>query len=127
MKGLTHNLLACLKCSSYPLKVQVDEGEVEQLEVEFDAAHILRVLPKLDWGGLLGLQADVKAYLPEDLIPLPAEQPVDLRTNEQLLRTIHFLVMELKVLNGALSCPAEGCTARFPIKDTIPNMVLNEI
>ena len=47
--------------------------------------------------------------------------------NEALLRAVHFLVLELKVQNGSLTCPKEDCAARFPIKDTIPNMVLNEI
>ena len=64
MKGLTHNLLACVKCSSYPMVLQIDDGEVEQLEIEFDFEHIVRILPKLDWNGLKSLQRDMKQYLP---------------------------------------------------------------
>ena len=61
MKGLTHNMLACLKCSSFPLKLTV--AEAEQLDADFDPDRVLRMLPKLDWEGLLSLSVDLKEFL----------------------------------------------------------------
>ena len=60
MKGLTHNLMHCMKCQKYPLKVAAQE--VGQLECEFDNDHIVRMIPKLDWTGLLSLQQDFKEF-----------------------------------------------------------------
>eukprot|EP01064_Diplonema_japonicum_P018830 TRINITY_DN27505_c0_g1_i1.p2 TRINITY_DN27505_c0_g1~~TRINITY_DN27505_c0_g1_i1.p2 ORF type:complete len:126 (+),score=37.53 TRINITY_DN27505_c0_g1_i1:45-422(+) len=122
MKGLTHNLLACLKCSAFPLKLTVSEAD--QLECEFDAEHVVRILPKLDWKGLVALAADLKEFLDADVAALPAEMPEDIHKNEPVLRTLHHLTMEIKVQNGSLECPS--CSTKFQIKDSIPNMVLNE-
>ena len=55
---------------------------------------------------------------------LPESQPVDLSAQTELLKTIHNLIMEIKVVTGHLEC--ESCGTKFEIKDTIPNMVLNE-
>eukprot|EP01059_Diplonema_ambulator_P033629 TRINITY_DN7137_c0_g1_i1.p1 TRINITY_DN7137_c0_g1~~TRINITY_DN7137_c0_g1_i1.p1 ORF type:complete len:125 (+),score=28.39 TRINITY_DN7137_c0_g1_i1:44-418(+) len=122
MKGLTHNLLACLKCSSYPLKLAVTEAD--QLECDFDPDHILRLLPKLDWKGLVALAGDLKEFLDAEVAAIPEEQPADIHKNEQVLRTLHHLLMEVKVQTGCLECPS--CNTKFQIKDSIPNMVLNE-
>ena len=64
MKGLTHNLLACLKCSSYPLRVTADEAD--QLDCDFDIEHVRRMMPKLDWAGLLSFEKDLKAAYPKE-------------------------------------------------------------
>ena len=44
--------------------------------------------------------------------------------NEAVLRRIHHLLFEVLVTDGFLVCPESG--RKFPVKDGIPNMLLNE-
>ena len=43
---------------------------------------------------------------------------------EELLKEIHHLLFEVHVLEGNLVCPQSG--RKFPVRDGIPNMLLNE-
>ena len=44
--------------------------------------------------------------------------------DESTLKSLHFILFNLHVLEGSLICPDTG--RKFPIKDGIPNMILHE-
>lgn len=44
--------------------------------------------------------------------------------SEQSLNDLHHLLFEVHVIDGYLVCPETG--RKFPIKDSIPNMLLHE-
>lgn len=48
----------------------------------------------------------------------------DFEANEEFLKKVHHVLLEVEVINGDLLCPESG--RRFPINDGIPNMLLNE-
>ncbi|XP_027489384.1 multifunctional methyltransferase subunit TRM112-like protein, partial [Corapipo altera] len=55
---------------------------------------------------------------------LPPEPAPDYEGNEEFLRRVHHVLLEVEVLEGALQCPDSG--RRFPISKGIPNMLLSE-
>jgi multifunctional methyltransferase subunit TRM112 len=65
--------------------------------------------------GITGL--GVLGDLPRTLAP-------DFENDEEFLKKAHHVLLEVEVLAGELVCPETG--RLFPIKDGIPNMLLNE-
>ncbi|KAF7238592.1 Multifunctional methyltransferase subunit TRM112-like protein [Varanus komodoensis] len=61
----------------------------------------------------LGQRSD----LPSELIP-------DYKDDENFLRKVHHVLMEVEVVEGVLKCPDTG--REFPITKGIPNMLLSE-
>ena len=55
---------------------------------------------------------------------LPAEICDDYENNEEFLKKLHHVIMEIDVIDGDLECPQSG--RKFPISKGIPNMLLNE-
>ena len=55
---------------------------------------------------------------------LPAEVCDDYANNEEFLKKLHHVIMEIDVIDGELECPQSG--RKFPISRGIPNMLLNE-
>lgn len=55
---------------------------------------------------------------------LPPTLQQDFETNEEFLKKVHHVLLEVEVINGDLLCPESG--RKFPINDGIPNMLLNE-
>lgn len=45
-------------------------------------------------------------------------------TKEEILKKIHEVLLEVEVVEGDLECPETG--RKFPIKNGIPNMLVNE-
>ncbi|KZC04240.1 tRNA methyltransferase 112 like protein [Dufourea novaeangliae] len=109
MKLLTHNMLTskCLKgvTVGYPLGIVAKDIKVS--EVDFNSEFIARIIPKLDWATLW-----------------KAAESVNIETNEEFLKKVHHVLLEVEVINGDLLCPESG--RKFPINDGIPNMLLNE-
>ncbi|CAD7004679.1 multifunctional methyltransferase subunit TRM112-like protein [Ceratitis capitata] len=101
----------------FPLKLTIAKKDV--VESEFNATFIERLLPRLDWPAIR-LAAEI-ADLADDI---PSEQPANIAENEELLKKLHHLLLEIDVLEGQLECPETGRV--FPITDGIPNMLLNE-
>lgn len=87
--------------------------------MEFNPEFVSRVIPKLDWGALYKA-ADSIGHLGE----LPMEPVQDYENNEDFLRRVHHVLLEIEIINGDLVCPETG--RKFPICDGIPNMLLNE-
>lgn len=61
MRVLTHNLLCCLKCDHYPLKIRATE-KVEEPEEE-DLDFVVHMLPRLEYGALKSAANDVRFVL----------------------------------------------------------------
>lgn len=77
------------------------------------------MIPRIDWPAVIS--AAEKLGLHEQL---PAEiQDLHL-ANEDFLRTLHHILLEIDIVEGELVCPETG--RKFPITDGIPNMLLNE-
>lgn len=77
------------------------------------------MIPKIDWK-VLYKAAESIGHLGE----LPAEPIPDYESNEEFLKIVHHVLLEVEVVNGDLICPETG--RKFPISDGIPNLLLNE-
>ncbi|CEG47101.1 Uncharacterized conserved protein [Plasmopara halstedii] len=122
MRLITHNLLMCNKKgveNGYPLMIEAEEVEV--VACDFQAAFVRKMLSKLDWSAFL---TGAKALKLADGLPdtLPSAEEGD--SDEEILRKIHHVLLEVHVKHGKLVCPESGRV--FPIIDGIPNMLLNE-
>ncbi|CAG9863854.1 unnamed protein product [Phyllotreta striolata] len=121
MKLLTHNMLTskCIKGVSvgYPLKINA--SDVKETEIDFNPEFVSKMIPKLDWPVLyeaadsLGKVGD----LPKNIIE-------NFENDEDFLKKVHHIMLEVEIVNGNLICPETG--RKFPINNGIPNMLLNE-
>ncbi|XP_054733397.1 multifunctional methyltransferase subunit TRM112-like protein [Anastrepha obliqua] len=100
----------------YPLKLTIVKKDI--VESEFNPTFIGRLLPRLDWLGIR-LAAEIL-----EISDIPPKQPANIAEDEELLKKLHHLLLEIDVLEGQLECPETGRV--FPITDGIPNMLLNE-
>ncbi|XP_020623139.1 multifunctional methyltransferase subunit TRM112-like protein At1g22270 [Orbicella faveolata] len=120
MRLLTHNMLKShvkgVK-NGYPLTIEVVNVVVN--EVDFNPDFISRMIPKLEWSALVQAAQQVgrSEGLPDELIP-------DYEKDEEFLKKAHHVLLEVEVEEGSLVCPESG--KKFPIKNGIPNMLLNE-
>jgi len=117
MKLLTHNMLASnVKGvqNGYPLKLTVTK--LEEREAEFQADFLRNMLARIEYGVLYETAASIGLgdQLPGE--PRPAD--------EEFLRKLHHVLLEVEVVEGSLICPETGRV--FPIVGGIPNMLLNE-
>ncbi|XP_004073198.1 multifunctional methyltransferase subunit TRM112-like protein [Oryzias latipes] len=120
MKLLTHNMLTShVKgvTKGYPLLIKATEVKVNQLD--FNPQFVSRMIPKLEWGALVQAAEDL-GYRQD----LPGELIADYEQNEEFLKKVHRVLLEVEVMEGCLKCPESG--REFPITKGIPNMLLNE-
>ncbi|KAK9871519.1 hypothetical protein WA026_012890 [Henosepilachna vigintioctopunctata] len=121
MKLLTHNMLSskCLKNVNvgYPLSIKVEEMITSV--VDFNPEFIARIIPKLEWNALKQAVNEVgkDSCLPNNLIE-------NFENDEDFLKKVHHVLLEIEIVNGCLVCPETGRS--FPINNGIPNMLLNE-
>jgi multifunctional methyltransferase subunit TRM112 len=74
------------------------------------------MMDRIDWPALVSTSHALGiAILPESKPDSP---------DEALLKQLHHVLLESRVLNGKLVCP--GCERVYPIIDSIPNMLLTE-
>eukprot|EP00056_Hartaetosiga_gracilis_P020588 m.20439 g.20439 ORF g.20439 m.20439 type:complete len:124 (+) comp8576_c0_seq2:105-476(+) len=120
MKLLTHNMLKShIKGvrEGYPLGLEA--SKVEMKEVEFNQGFIVKMLDRIKYNVLYKTAQSLEVA--EGLPVLP---PDDAEDNEEFLRAVHHVLLEVEIIEGKLICPE---TERaFPIKKGIPNMLLNE-
>lgn len=108
MKGVT---------VGYPLGIVAKDIKI--LESEFNSEFVSRLIPKLDWSTFwhaansIGHSGDLPQSLTEDF-----------ENNEDFLKKVHHVLLEVEIINGELICPESG--RKFPINQGIPNMLLNE-
>ena len=135
MRLLTHNMLRCnVKgvSAGYPLRIEIAtdpdtgaprEGAVQVSESEFNPEFIVRTLPKLEWGPFVAaarqMGVDGADALPAEISAMQAGG-----ADEAFLRLVHHALLEVRLVEGALICPESG--RRFPVANSIPNMLLRE-
>ncbi|XP_062855818.1 multifunctional methyltransferase subunit TRM112-like protein [Trichomycterus rosablanca] len=120
MKLLTHNMLTShVKgvTKGYPLLIKATE--VQTKEVEFNPQFVSRMIPKLEWSALV--QAAGGLGYTQDLPTAPVS---DYENDEDFLRKVHKILLEVEVIEGTLQCPESG--REFPISRGVPNMLLND-
>ena len=118
MRLLTHNLLEChIKGVKRRYPFGIEAAEVAEAEVELNPEFLRHVFPKLRWEALAAAAAQLGAEL-------PAEADEGMLEDAGFLEKLHHALMEVEVVEGALVCPETG--RKFPVKDGIPNMLLNE-
>ncbi|KAL6480360.1 hypothetical protein MHYP_G00113930, partial [Metynnis hypsauchen] len=120
MKLLTHNMLTShVKgvTKGYPLLIKAIEVKVN--EVEFNPQFVSRMIPKLEWSALI--QAAEGVGHRQDL---PGTLVSNYENDEDFLRKVHRVLLEVEVIEGSLQCPESG--REFPISKGVPNMLLNE-
>ncbi|XP_005384662.1 PREDICTED: multifunctional methyltransferase subunit TRM112-like protein [Chinchilla lanigera] len=120
MKLLTHNLLSShvrgVGPRGFPLRLQATDVRVNP--VEFNPEFVARMIPKVEWSALL--EAADTLHLKE----VPSQPTEGYEHDEDFLRKMHHVLLEVEVLEGTLQCPESG--RLFPISRGIPNMLLND-
>jgi multifunctional methyltransferase subunit TRM112 len=119
MKLLTHNMLRCNKKGvsvGFPLRIEA--GKTEVRETEKNPAFLRSIAGRLDWGAFVGAAGQLGI---KDLPPQLSEEQL---ADDAFLERFHHALLETVVVEGTLVCPESG--RRFPIKNSIPNMLLNE-
>ncbi|CAI2179527.1 16387_t:CDS:2 [Funneliformis geosporum] len=121
MRLITHNMLQChaKNCNSNNFPLQLSQVEIVNQETEFNPMFLRNMLPKLEWNALVKTALQINVTLPT---VLPESTTDDL--DEEFLKTLHGILLETHILQGAMTCP--NCNRVYPIKDGIPNMLLNE-
>mmetsp|Transcript_9019 Transcript_9019/g.22796 ORF Transcript_9019/g.22796 Transcript_9019/m.22796 type:complete len:137 (+) Transcript_9019:137-547(+) len=128
MRLLTHNTMrnntAEAKGKGFPLEissavdVQVIDNPKAGAVTDRDIDFVKRLLPTLDWTAL------VQASSQLGINTLPPRLTDDLIENEQFLRALYHILMNVHLIKGILKCPTTG--REFPVTDGIPNMMLEE-
>ena len=133
MRLLTHNMLKCNKkgvTQGYPLQIEVAtdpttgavlEGAVQTSDSEFNPEFVVRMIPKLEWGVFVNAARQLGCSGAEGL---PAHYNPSLSSNEDFLRIVHHCLLEVRLVEGFLICPESQ--RRFPVNNSIPNMLLRE-
>ncbi|XP_053576024.1 multifunctional methyltransferase subunit TRM112-like protein [Bombina bombina] len=120
MKLLTHNMLRSHVTGvtrGFPLLIRAEE--VKLSSVDFNRDFVARMIPKLEWGAFVEA-ADSLGHSSD----LPRELQTGYEDNEDFLKKVHHVLLEVEVIEGALKCPESG--TEFPITRGIPNMLINE-
>jgi len=90
---------------------------VEKQETEFNPEFVKHMMPKIDWTALVTSCKDLD-------IALPAEVPANALENEEFLKNLHNVLIDLHIQEAALIC--NNCSRVYPVVNGVPNMLLNE-
>ena len=113
MRLLTHNMLMSPGTKNgYPLAIEVEK--MEEVEAEFSAEFMVRMVEKVDYPALLATVASLNVES-----GLPAAVPEKFAEDETFLQALHHVLMEIEIVDGQLVCPETS--KKFPIKDGIPS------
>ncbi|KZO95631.1 Trm112p-domain-containing protein [Calocera viscosa TUFC12733] len=122
VKLITHNLLCChARGCNYPENFPLVFRDVTQLEVreaDYNAEFLQKMMPRLEWKALV----DTAKQLGDT--SLPEELPEGEAMDEEFLKKLHHVLMEIHIEEGAMHCPK--CDHKYPILQGIPNMLLAE-
>ncbi|CAH1982409.1 unnamed protein product [Acanthoscelides obtectus] len=120
MKLLTHNMLTskCMKGVSIGYPLAIKALDIRTVEVDFNPEFVAKMIPKIDWTVLHGAAESIGQT------DLPKEVVDNYENNEEFLKKVHHVLLEVDVIDGELICPETG--RKFPINNGIPNMLLNE-
>jgi multifunctional methyltransferase subunit TRM112 len=123
MRLLTHNLLACPKCNSFPF--QIEAKEVVPTDCEYDPEFVRRMLARIAYEDLVAAVASIKPRCPAMAhvnLPATLEQVNVASDMDPTMLSVYAALTGFAVKNGALRCPQ--CTTQFLITDFIPNMMV---
>ena len=93
--------------------------DVKVCEAEFNPEFIARVIPRLDWSVIVKAATELG-----HASDLPSDLAENYENDQDFLKKVHHVLMEIDIINGDLVCPETG--RKFPVSDGIPNMLLNE-
>lgn len=121
MKLLTHNMLtsSIIKGVSEGFPLIVQATKVEDVEADFNPEFVKRMIPKLKWFAVAKAAQEIGR---DDVCP--PEVPKEYEDNEEFLKQAHHILLEVDVIEGHLVCPESE--RKFPIKNGIPNMLLED-
>ncbi|XP_065053540.1 uncharacterized protein LOC135682536 [Rhopilema esculentum] len=121
MKLLTHNMLTSnIKGVKNGFPLGIEATNIEVKDVDFNPEFVSRMIPRLEWKALV--ETAQKLGHGEDL---PTENITDdQKSDEEFLRKVHHILLEVEIMEGNLICPETG--RKFPVSKGIPNMLLNE-
>ena len=110
MRLLTHNLLSShvrgVGPRGFPLRLQATEVRINP--VEFNPDFIVRMIPKVEWAALLEAADNLH------LIEVPKEPIQGYEHNEEFLRKMHHVLLEVDVLKGTLRYLKSRCLFTVP-------------
>ncbi|KAG8680559.1 hypothetical protein FRC08_016206 [Ceratobasidium sp. 394] len=117
---VTHNILACHAkgCTSNNFPLRFKDARIAVQEAEYNPAFLTKFMPRLDWGALVSTARE----LGDD--SLPEMQPAAGTEEDEFLRKLHHVLLEIHVEEGAMICP--NCQHSYMIMQGIPNMLLAE-
>jgi multifunctional methyltransferase subunit TRM112 len=144
MKLLTHNILTSkmLKnvVTGYPLKLIANK--IEETKSDFQPEFIEKMIQRINYDALYCAAESVGCFFSKSLsfefvysfkvghsdgLPNTAEfidSQTDLLKKEEFVKKLHQVLLEIEIVEGELVCPETGRT--FPIRNGIPNMLVNE-
>ncbi|CAG8702550.1 9042_t:CDS:2 [Ambispora leptoticha] len=122
MRLITHNMLQChvKGCNTNNFPLELSEIEYELQETEFNPQFLRNFVPKLEWDALVRTAMKLGITTLPDKLPDTPIQEID----EKFLKDLHRVLLETHIQQGRMTCP--NCQHVYPIKDGIPNMLLNE-
>lgn len=87
--------------------------------MDFNPEFVAKIIPKLDWQVLSKAAESIGhgTNLPKDIVE-------NFENDQDFLKKVHHILLEVDIINGELICPETG--RKFPINNGIPNMLLNE-
>lgn len=88
-------------------------------EVDFNSEFVSRMLQKIDYPVLYNAIESIGQSH-----DLPKELVENYESDQDFLKKVHHVLLQVDVINGELICPETG--RKFPINNGIPNMLLNE-
>ncbi|CBY12194.1 unnamed protein product [Oikopleura dioica] len=120
MKLLTHNMMQShVKGISRRFPLLIKPETVRVVEQEFNPDFVRRMLGRIEYEAL----QQAMTWLGHEG-KLPKDCPSEDENNEDILKAIHHALLEVEMVEGKLVCPESG--REFPVKNGIPNMLLNE-
>jgi len=112
MRLIAHNSITCPfgKCRGFPLEIEC--VLVEQIEFRFTPVFIERFLSSLDYDSLKAAASQVGIDdMPASLPPI---ETVPQEHRESFLLSLHKVLLETHIMDGALKCPK--CKGKFKIE-----------
>ncbi|KAF0466638.1 hypothetical protein F8M41_026141 [Gigaspora margarita] len=118
MRLVVHNMLQChvKGCNSNNFPLRLFDVELEIHEIEFNPQFLQSLLPKLDWNAFISTANQI------GITSLPQTLPEEI--DEDFLKNLHRILFETHIMQGKMVC--SNCSHEYPIKEGIPNMLLNE-
>lgn len=127
MRLLTHNTLrnnsAATKGKGYPLnikpvEIRVDDAKEIGSDPEREIAFVKGILSMLDWGIL------VKGASQMGLTTLPEILTDGMAHDDDFLRALYHVLMNVHLVKGILTCPDTG--REFPVTNSIVDFTMEE-